>query len=160
MEYNVDSGRKPKVPGEEQKEEEKVELEKTAKDKDKADALREAGNNLFRTQKYEKAIVTYTEAFSFNHTDTAILTNRAAANIKLKRYRVALEDAALAKSIDPKWLKTYYREGEAYGLLKEFGEAAASYWEGIRIDPSNEDLKKRMKEAMAKGKKQHKKLKL
>ena len=50
----------------------------------------------------------------------------------LKNYQKVLCDCKLARELDPKWVKTYYREGETYLKLEEYGEAAASYWEGLK----------------------------
>ena len=33
--------------------------------------------------------------------------------------------------MNPKWIKTYFREGETYMKMELFGDAAASYWEGL-----------------------------
>ena len=55
--------------------------------------------------------------------------------------------------MDPKWVKTYFREGEAYLKLKDYGEAAASFWEGLRLEPKNQTFKKKFQECVKIGKK-------
>jgi len=47
---------------------------------------------------------------------------------------------AKARKIDEKWTKTYFREGEAFMQINEFADAAASFWEGYRIEPDNKAL--------------------
>ena len=66
---------------------------------------------------YEGAVKKYTEAISHNRLECAYFTNRAAAYINLKKYNEAIKDSSTAKKINPKWIKTYFREGEAYFKL-------------------------------------------
>ena len=52
--------------------------------------------------------------------------NRAAAKLKLQRFEEALADAQEAKRLAPEWVKAFYREGEAFFGMENYGDAAAS----------------------------------
>ena len=73
-----------------------------------------------------------------------------------KEYKKVILDCQQAKELDPDFIKIYFREGNAYMELKEYGEAAASYWEGLKRDSKNKEFKKRFNKAIKMGKKQHK----
>ena len=111
------------------------------------------GNQAFEAQDYEKAFQLYSEAIESDPNNAVFYTNRAAALIRLGRTKEGLFDAQKAKKLDIKWIKSYFREGEAYLLMNELGEAAASFWEGLQIEPNNKILMKAFKDAVAEGKK-------
>ena len=77
--------------------------------------------------------------------------------IKLGRYQEALETAQTSKYVDPSWTKGYIREAQAYELLKEYGDAAASYFEALKLDPPNKDLKYMFDKMVEEGKAYYKK---
>ena len=52
--------------------------------------------------------------------------NRAAAKLKLQQFEEALADAQEAKRLAPEWVKAFYREGEAFFGMENYGDAAAS----------------------------------
>lgn len=70
-----------------------------------------------------------------------MLTNRAASFINIGQCEKALEDCKMARGVHLDWPKTYFREGEAYYQLKNFPDAAASFWEALRLEPSNKAYK-------------------
>ena len=57
-----------------------------------------------------------------------LYSNRAASELALSLFEEALVDAARAKEICPTHTKSIYREAQAYAGLKNYVEAAASYW--------------------------------
>ena len=81
--------------------------------------------------------------------------NRAAAKLKLEQWEAALADAQEAKRLAPEWVKAFYREGEAFWGMENYGDAAASFWEGLQMDPSNKEMRRRFNEAVELGKKKH-----
>ena len=52
-----------------------------------------------------------------------------------------LEICNIAEALDDKWLKSYFRESEAYIGLKEHADAAASLFDCIRLEPENKLFK-------------------
>ena len=67
----------------------------------------------------------------------ALYTNKAACLTRLKRYKESLECCKISRQLDPSWIKTYFREGEAYYALEEYAEAATSFFEGYKLDTTN-----------------------
>ena len=55
--------------------------------------------------------------------------------MNLGKFEEALKDATTAKNLDPKWVKAYFREGEIYFHMKKYGDSAASFWEGLNLEP-------------------------
>lgn len=58
---------------------------------------------------FKKAVQLYTEALILDPANHILFSNRSAANIKLKEYESALQDANKAKDLNPKWSKVSYR---------------------------------------------------
>lgn len=135
----------------------KSEAKAVIKDKDKANELKLIGNKLFEEGKYSEALQKYDEALEYDDENPALYTNKAGCYVKLEDYEKALKSSQVAKKLDPKWLKSYFREGEAYLLMKEYGDAAASFWEGWNLEPSNKVFKDAFDKAVKLGKAQNKK---
>ena len=75
----------------------------------------------------------------------------------MNKPQVCLRYCAKAKEIDPNWSKAYIREAQAYAAMKEYGEAAASYWEAMKLEPSNSDLRDLFQETVRIGKEEYQK---
>lgn len=92
----------------------------------KANAIKANANAAFMKNDFQEAITLYTSALDTlgqTHPKSAILlSNRAFAQIRLENYGSAIIDADLAKTADPKYIKSYYRKATALfslGKLKE-----------------------------------------
>jgi tetratricopeptide (TPR) repeat protein len=123
---------------------------------EEANKIKDEGNALFKEGKKEEALALYEKAISFNKrlpSAAPIYTNKATCLILLGKYQDALEAAQIAKELDPNWSKAYYREAQAFEGLKEYGDAAASYFEALKLDPSNTDAKQKFDNVMEIGKK-------
>ena len=105
--------------------------------------------------KYSEALDLYRKALKQNRKLVALYTNIGLCLIKLGDPQLCLKYCKKAKEIDPKWTKAFLREAQAYTALKEYGEAAASYWEAMNIEPSNEDIRTAFHETVRIGKKDH-----
>lgn len=122
-----------------------------------ADQIKEEGNAAFKTKQYNDAIELYTKAIGnyvalllritltlLRHTDMkpmepSYLTNRAAAYMALKRFRLALADcqhAAALQSEDPS-SKTLTRLARCQLALGESKLAAATLQTALSLEPSN-----------------------
>ena len=73
--------------------------------KKKALALKEKGNDAFKTKKYEVAEKFYSEALQLNQDSRPLWTNRAISRNKMKKAEDALSDCINALAIDPKCTK-------------------------------------------------------
>ncbi|XP_077463159.1 tetratricopeptide repeat protein 4 [Stigmatopora argus] len=111
---------------------------------EKAQSLKNEGNEYFKEKKYQKAIVAYTAAlknkFDDQDLDTVLLTNRAAAHFHLGNMRSALIDSANARKLKPQHLKALIRGAQCCIELRNF--AAAIQWceEGLQAHPSDKKL--------------------
>jgi len=129
---------------------------------EEANKLKDAGNILFKEGKLEEALQFYEKAISFNRrlpSSAPLYTNKSTCLIQLGKYKDALTAAQIAKSLDSNWSRAYMREAQAYEGLKEFGDAAASYFEALKLDPSNKEAKEKFDHVMEVGKKHYQDLK-
>jgi len=58
------------------------------------------------------------------------------------KYKEALEDASETVKIKPDWARGYSRKGAALHGLQEYEEAIEAYEAGLKIEPTNEGMKK------------------
>lgn len=131
------SGAKKTSLSVEAKEPERIDPEVLAQNKEASLAIKAVGNELFAKGEFKLAIEKYSEAIGVYNKEPSYYTNKAACLIKLEQYDEAIRHCQAAKKVDEKWVKAYFREGEAYMALKEYGESAASFWEGMRVEPLN-----------------------
>lgn len=87
-------------------------------------AHKESGNALYKSGDYKGAIAKYTLAASSAHSPpearAIALANRAAAQLKLQRFRETADDASEALTLKPGYVKALLRRKEARVALKEF----------------------------------------
>ena len=136
-------------------EEEKKQEKRSEKDREKANERKLEGNKYFEEGKFQEALQKYNESLEFDDEIVAVHTNKAGCYIRLNDNENALKCCQVAKKIDPKWIKSYFREGEAYLAMKEYGDAAASFWEGLTLEPTNKVFKEAFDRAVKLGKAQH-----
>ncbi|XP_068305974.1 hsp70-Hsp90 organizing protein 3-like [Pyrus communis] len=105
-----------------------------------ADEEREKGNEYFKQQKYPEAIKQYTEALRRNPKDPKAYSNRAACYTKLGAMPEGLKDAEKCIELDPTFAKGYTRKGAVQFFMKEYEKALETYQEGLKHDPSNQEL--------------------
>jgi len=116
-----------------------------------ASATRRAGNESFVAGNYEQAEKKYTESLEKDGSCAKTWANRAAARLKLKKYADARDDARASRTLDPLFVKAWYREGEAALELEEYEDSALAFFEGLQIDGDNADCKRMFDEAIARG---------
>ncbi|KAM1787762.1 hypothetical protein ACFX11_038125 [Malus domestica] len=105
-----------------------------------ADEEREKGNEYFKQQKYPEAIKQYTEALRRNPKDPKAYSNRAACYTKLGAMPEGLKDAEQCIELDPTFAKGYTRKGAVQFFMKEYEKALETYQEGLKHNPSNQEL--------------------
>lgn len=71
-----------------------------------------------------------------------LLSNRSACYLSVKESELAVADACHAVTIEPLYMKGYYRLANAYQSLKEYDQAMAAVCKGISVDPSCDSLLK------------------
>jgi len=55
--------------------------------------------------------------------------------------------------LKPNWAKSYFREAEAFFQLKNYCDAAASFWEALQLEPTNKTYKQGFDLSVKLGKK-------
>jgi len=113
-----------------------------------SDHWKNNGNAAYSSKNYPEAVKCYTKAIE---TDTssnpALYTNRAAAYAGLNDWEKSLADANKSLSINADWLKGHFRKGAALVELKRYEDAVEAYKRAVQLDPGNQDITSKLKEA-------------
>ena len=118
--------------------------------------MKAKGNELFRANKQEEAKAQYKEAAEFLDEElgeealtnyVGICTNMSLILYKEKNYVQSIEWAAKAIDKDPQTVKAYYRMGMAQLAMKNYENAITNLETGLKLDPSNNEIKKAINEA-------------
>ncbi|NP_001189425.1 tetratricopeptide repeat protein 12 [Danio rerio] len=125
-------------------------LEKDAEDRcqrrkmkeERANVLREQGNEAFTQGDYETAVRFYTEGLEQLRDMQALYTNRAQAFIKLKRYKEAISDCEWALRCNEKCIKAFIHMGTSHLALKDFTQSRICYRKILEIEPQRETMVK------------------
>ncbi|XP_018014215.1 stress-induced-phosphoprotein 1 [Hyalella azteca] len=120
-------------------------------DKEKASALKDAGNAALNADKPKEAIEKYSEAIKLDPENHVLFSNRSAAYAKLENYTAALADAEATVRLKPDWPKGYSRKGAALVYLNRLDEAEEAYEAGLKLEPNNQQLKSGLSECKAKA---------
>ncbi|XP_038148252.1 stress-induced-phosphoprotein 1 [Cyprinodon tularosa] len=108
---------------------------------DKVSALKDQGNKALNAGNIDEAIRCYTEALALDPSNHVLFSNRSAAYAKKGNYESALQDAIQTIKIKPDWGKGYSRKATAQEFLGRLEDARLTYQEGLRKEPSNQQLK-------------------
>ncbi|XP_031467476.1 small glutamine-rich tetratricopeptide repeat-containing protein beta [Phasianus colchicus] len=114
-------------------------------DIEKADHLKDEGNNHMKEENYGAAVDCYTRAIELDPNNAVYYCNRAAAQSKLSKYSEAIKDCERAIAIDPKYSKAYGRMGLALTSVNKYEEAITSYQKALDLDPENDSYKSNLK---------------
>ncbi|CAI9618259.1 unnamed protein product [Staurois parvus] len=114
-------------------------------DIEKAEQLKDEGNNYMKEQNYEAAVECYSQAVELDPNNAVYYCNRAAAHSQLGHHEDAITDCEKAISIDEKYSKAYGRMGRALAALNKYKEAISSYQKALDLDPENESYKSYLK---------------
>lgn len=116
---------------------------------------KEDGNFNFKCKKYRFATASYTEGLKVKcgvkEVETALLTNRAAAQFYVANYRSSLIDCRAALALSPTHLKAITRAAQCEAKLNRFSEAAQWCDRGLEVE-KNEQLTEMRAEYSAKAK--------
>lgn len=83
----------------------------SAEEKAEAEKLKQAGNTLMSSKKYDAAIESYTKAIAVDASNPVYYSNRAAAHASKGDHSSAVQDAEKAIEVDPSFVKAYSRLG-------------------------------------------------
>ena len=108
-----------------------------------ATSLKDEGNELLQQRKFSQAAEKYSAAIELQPT-AVFFANRAMAMIKMESYGLAILDANEAISLDPAYVKGYYRRGSANFALGKFKEARKDFRAVCKIKPKDADAKKKL----------------
>ena len=97
-------------------------------------------NAACQTRDFPKAVSLYSEALQLDPNNHVLFSNRSAALLKMGQFGAALQDAARARELNPKWPKAYYRQGAALQCLGRHGDALAAFSSGLARDPKSAQL--------------------
>jgi len=113
-----------------------------------SDTWKNKGNAEYAKQNWKEAVSCYTKAIELDTTSNpALYTNRAAAYAGLKDWEKSFQDATKAIELKEDWTKGHFRRGIALVELKRYPEAVKAFRRAQELDPNNEDLRAKLKEA-------------
>ncbi|MEW5297871.1 MAG: hypothetical protein WDW36_001050 [Sanguina aurantia] len=109
-----------------------------------AEAAKDAANKLFKEKHFGKAIEGYTAAIALNPKSAVYYSNRAFAHVKMENYGAAAADASKALEQDPRYIKAYYRRGDAQFMMGKVKLALKDFKLAAKVSPKDPDLKKKL----------------
>lgn len=131
--------------------------------------FKDKGNRCYALDKdYAKAIDFYTQAIQLDGSNNTLWGNRSACYLALNNAIIncpvgdsevvavpsnilALRDAEICRSLDPKWIKGCYRLAMARLANNLFEDAAVAAFDGVTLDNNNADLKALLAKAVKLG---------
>lgn len=112
------------------------------------------GNEAFEAGEYAQAILLYSlaldKADELPDKDGGVkslfprhilLCNRSACFLKLGQHEKALDDAARAQTMEPTYVKAWFRRGLALHALGRYAEALPILGEAHKLEPKNQQIK-------------------
>uniref|UniRef100_A0A096MEE5 Small glutamine-rich tetratricopeptide repeat-containing protein beta n=1 Tax=Poecilia formosa TaxID=48698 RepID=A0A096MEE5_POEFO len=121
-------------------------------DIERAEQLKNEGNNHMKEENYRCAVECYTKAIDLDLRNAVYYCNRAAAHSKLGNYTEATGDCERAIGIDPTYSKAYGRMGLALTAMNKYPEAISYFKKALVLDPENDTYKSNLKIAEQKHK--------
>jgi len=119
------------------------------------------GNEFFKIGKCNEAVEAYTAALEMDPLNTTfnatVYCNRAAAKMRKKDFKLALEDCDEALKLNSEYVKAITRRAECLMQLEEYEESVREYERACQMDPDNRELKQRVREAKLELKKSKRK---
>jgi len=112
----------------------------------KADALKNQGNQFFKSGQYAAAIEKYKEATKIDASQPSYWSNMAACYEKLSKFDDMVSASQDCIKADRNFVKGYFRLATAYKNLNDLPNCIKALESGLAIQSSNPDLKKMKKD--------------
>lgn len=118
---------------------------------------KQAGNKSFVSGDYSRAFELYKQGLCHKTNDSALWSNAAAAALRLGDFEGAIKHARVARTVDKKNVKAWYREGQAAEKLSLWEDAASAYYEAFLVNNESDnkiedvDFAQLVKETVDKG---------
>jgi len=113
---------------------------------DRAEALKDIGNDYFKIGDYKSAVEMYKSATTINSSAPIYWSNLAACYEKLGMYDEMQKASEHCIDTDHTFIKGYFRLAVALKAKLQMSESIVALDRGLDIDPTNADLKKMKKE--------------
>lgn len=139
-------------------------LQQSATSSDAEGALRkkECGNEALKRGDYETAVGEYSAAIDLDASSKVLFSNRSAARLALAvktnntdLVQSALVDADACVALDPAWPKAHFRRATALKALEKYEDAANAFWDALRLDPNNAQLRAALQDCVKEGRQHH-----
>eukprot|EP00850_Spirogloea_muscicola_P003279 SM000013S26448 [mRNA] locus=s13:466472:467857:+ [translate_table: standard] len=114
---------------------------------ERAQALKERGNIALARGDRRKALEHYSRALELVPNSHILYSNRSAAHFQLAQYKDAVADAQRCIQIAPSYVKGFGRLATALFALERYGESAAAYRKGLKLQQDNQIYRKGLIEA-------------
>lgn len=111
----------------------------------RAAALKDQGNEQFKTGGYLKAAALYTQAIKLDPDNPTLYSNRAAAFLQLVKLNKALADAEMTVKLKPQWEKGYFRKGCVLEAMEQYEEAISAFQTALQHNPQNTEVSRKIK---------------
>lgn len=109
-------------------------------------SLKDQGNKCFAQSRFKEAVEFFTKAIEEDPSNHVLYSNRSAAYSALQEGKDALQDAEKVIEIKSDWPKGFLRRGVAYETLYKYPEAHSSFQAGLKLDPEDATLSKKVDE--------------
>jgi TPR repeat protein len=106
--------------------------------------LKDQGNAALKSGDLHGAEALYTNAIGLDSSNHMLFSNRSCVRFELSNYSGALEDAKECISLDPAFMKGYFRAISAAEALGQIHEAGRFCQDGLKIDPKSLPFVKKM----------------
>jgi DnaJ family protein C protein 7 len=127
----------------------------------KLEKCKKEGNDAFSANQFAEAVDKFTECLELdplnNSYNSAILFNRASAQLKLSQPKLALQDLTLAITLNEDYVKAIMKRSEVHLKLGEYEEAVRDLERVKQIDPQTQGLRQKLQEAKLELKKSKRK---
>jgi len=121
----------------------------------KSEELKGQANTKFQENHFSDAIELYSAALEQNPLNHVLFANRAFCQIKLENYGSAVADATEAITLEPTYIKSYYRRGTAKLSLQQLKAARTDFKSACQLEPTNKDARSKLNECEKAIKKQN-----